>query len=202
MSADARRTEEMKTIRDEVWNLTDSPLYAYRKRNRYYPVLGEGNHQAQIMFIGEAPGKTEAETGRPFCGQAGKLLDELLASVSLDRTSVYITNIVKDRPPDNRDPAPEEIRLYSPFLLRQIGTIQPKIIATLGRFSMQFILETYDVAEKRQTISLLHGRLLKAQTSSGDIHIVPLFHPAVALYNANSKQTLFTDFQVLRQLLA
>lgn len=195
------RTEQMKAIRDEVWNLTESPLYGYRKQNRYYPVLGEGSHQADIVFTGEAPGKTEAETGRPFCGQAGKLLDALLLSINLERKNVYITNIVKDRPPDNRDPTPEEIRLYSPFLLRQIDIIQPKIIATLGRFSMQFILETYDVAEKRQTISQLHGRILKAETSYGPIHVVPLYHPAVALYNANSKETLFKDFQVLRDML-
>lgn len=196
----SERTDQLRAIRDEVWNLTASPLYTYRKANRYYPVLGEGSHTAEIMFIGEAPGKTEAETGRPFCGQAGKLLEALLASIHIARNDVYITNIVKDRPPDNRDPTTEEITLYAPFLIRQIHIIQPKIIATLGRFSMKFILDTFDVPEKSNTISALHGRKLTAQTSFGTVIIVPLFHPAVALYNASQKDTLFSDFQILTTL--
>ncbi|OGD96406.1 uracil-DNA glycosylase, partial [Candidatus Curtissbacteria bacterium RIFCSPLOWO2_01_FULL_41_28] len=138
------RTVQLKKIRDEIWNLSKSPLYNYRKKNNYFPVIGEGNHFSKIIFIGEAPGQREAETGRPFCGAAGKILDELLVSIDLKRKDVYITNVVKDRPPNNRDPEPEEIKLYSPFLDRQILIIKPKIIATLGRFSTKYILEKFN----------------------------------------------------------
>src|SRR3989344_9619517 len=123
------KTEKLRAIRDEVLVLKKSPLYDYRKRNNYYPVIGEGNHDALVMFIGEAPGKNEALKARPFCGAAGKILDELLGSIGVKREDVYITNIVKDRPPENRDPTPEEIGMYAPFLDRQIDIIAPKIIA-------------------------------------------------------------------------
>ena len=106
------RTEQMRKIKDEIVAAKDSPLYEYRIKNKYFPVIGEGSHSAKIMFIGEAPGKNEAETGRPFCGAAGHILDELLESASLDRKEVYITNVVKDRPPENRDPNPNEIEFY------------------------------------------------------------------------------------------
>lgn len=194
------KTEQLRKIRDEVLNLKESPLYAYRTEHHYYPVLGEGNHDADIMFIGEAPGENEAKTGRPFCGAAGRLLDELLVSIGLDRKKVYVTNIVKDRPPGNRDPMPAEIALYSPFLERQIHIIQPKIIATLGRFSMSYILKMYDMPEQTETISRLHGRLLSTKAPYGDINIIPLYHPAVALYNASSKVTLMKDFEVLKEI--
>src|SRR3989344_5745695 len=97
------RTEQMKKIKDEIVAAKDSLLYEYRIKNKYFPVIGEGSHHAKIMFIGEAPGKNEAETGHPFCGASGKILDELLASIGINRKEIYITNIVKDRPPDNRD---------------------------------------------------------------------------------------------------
>src|SRR3989344_7953985 len=100
------RTEQMKKIKNDVVNLKNSPLYSYRVKNKYFPVIGEGSHNAKIMFTGEAPGRNEAETGRPFCGASGRVLDELLQSIGLDRKEVYVTNIVKDRPPDNRDPLP------------------------------------------------------------------------------------------------
>ncbi len=104
-----KRFEQMKKIRDEVVDLKRSPLYEFRTSEGNVPVIGEGSHFAKIMFIGEAPGKNEAATGRPFCGASGRILDELLASIKIPRSEVYITNIVKDRPPGNRDPLPEEI---------------------------------------------------------------------------------------------
>lgn len=195
------KTDLLKNIRDRVWNLKESPLYEYRRKNKYYPVLGEGNHDAKIIFIGEAPGRNEAETGRPFCGAAGKILDDLLKSVNVARKDVYITNIVKDRPPENRDPLPSEIELYAPFLEEQIDIIQPKVIATLGRFSMTFILEKFDVLEKTESISKLHGKVLDAKASFGQIKIIPLYHPAVAIYNAKSKDILIKDFQTLKNFL-
>lgn len=196
-----KKTEELKKIRDKVWNLKESPLYEYRRKNKYYPVLGEGNHNAHIMFIGEAPGKNEAETGRPFCGQAGRILDELFESVGADRKDAYVTNIVKDRPPENRDPEPLEIRLYSPFLEEQIEIIKPKVIATLGRFSMRFMLEKFNLPEQAESISILHGRILRGKAKYGEIKIIPLYHPAVAIYSAKSKDTLKKDFQILKEFI-
>lgn len=193
------RTELLRQIKDEVVNLTESPLYEFRKKNGFYPVIGQGNHYAKIMFIGEAPGKNEAETGVPFCGASGRVLDQMLESIDMKREDVYITNIVKDRPPNNRDPQKGEIDLYAPFLVRQINIIQPAVIATLGRFSMEFILKLFDMPEHKQKISVLHGQQLTAHAEYGNVQIVPLFHPAVALYNASQRGTLEADFEVLRQ---
>lgn len=192
------RTQKLKKIRDEIWKLKDSPLYRYRRENNYYPVLGEGSHQAKIVFVGEAPGRKEAETGRPFCGPAGRILDQLLESVKIRREEVYITNVVKDRPPGNRDPKPEEIALYSPFLVRQLEIIKPKVIVPLGRFSMAFIMKLYGLEEKLQPISRLHGQGFPAKASWGKIKIIPLYHPAVAVYNPKMLPILKKDFQVLR----
>ena len=199
MSTD--RTEQLRLIRDELVNLKESPLYDYRQRNGYFPVIGQGNHHADIMFIGEAPGKNEAETGRPFCGASGRVLDELLASIDLERSSVYVTNIVKDRPPNNRDPLKTEIDLYAPFLERQIGIIQPKVIATLGRFSMEFILRRFGAFQANQKISQLHGTVIRVRTAYGRASVVPLYHPAAALYNAGQRSILEADFQMLKQFV-
>ena len=194
-----QRFEKMKEIRDELLVFKESPIYEYRVKNKYFPVVGEGSHTAKIMFIGEAPGKTEAETARPFCGRSGKLLDEMLASINLDRKEVYITNVVKDRPPENRDPTPEEIRLYAPFLDRQIEIIQPQVIATLGRFSMVYIMERLKSDEEIGAIGAMHGRECTGHAGYGTVKIVPLYHPAVALYNGGNKATLLTDFQILKK---
>ena len=194
------RTEALRKIRDEILALTDSPLAQYRTSHHYYPVIGEGSHTAQLMFIGEAPGRTEAETGRPFVGPAGRVLEELLESVGMTRAEVYIANILKDRPPENRDPLPEEITLYAPFLDRQIEIIQPKIIATLGRYSLAYIMRRFELDLNLQPISYLHGKSFRAQSSYGDISIVCLYHPAVVVYNNRMKDTLKKDFQILKEL--
>lgn len=194
------RTAKLRQIRDEILNLKDSPLYEYRQQNHYYPVIGEGNHYAKIVFIGEAPGQKEAETGHPFCGPAGKILDQLLASVNIKREEVYITNVVKDRPPGNRDPESEEIKLYSPFLVRQLDIIKPPIIATLGRFSMKFIMELFGLLDKLQSISHLHGQVFDAQADYGEVKIIIFYHPAVAIYNPQKFSVLKQDFQILTQL--
>lgn len=196
------KTNLLKKIRDEVLNLDKSPLYKYRIKNNYFPVIGEGSHKARVMFIGEAPGEQEAKTGRPFCGAAGKILDGLLQSVNIKRRDVYITNIIKDRPPGNRDPLPEEINLYSPYLLRQIKIIKPKIIATLGRFSTRFILEKFGLKDELKSISRIHGKVFDAKASYGPVKIIPLYHPAVVLYNANSKGILLKDFKKLKKLIS
>ena len=192
------RTEQLRKIKEEVLELKASPLYQERIKNKAFPVIGEGSHHSKIMFIGEAPGKNEAKTGRPFCGVSGRILDELLASVGIDRKDVYITNIVKDRPPSNRDPLPEEISTYAPFLDRQIDIIQPEVIATLGRFSMDYIMRRFGLESQVENISKIHGRTFDAQAGYGSVKITPLYHPAVAVYNSSRKQELLDDFRVLK----
>lgn len=195
----ADRTELLRKIKEEVIALKESPLYQERIQNKVFPVIGEGSHHAKIMFIGEAPGKNEAATGRPFCGAAGKILDQLLASAEIKREDVYITNIVKDRPPFNRDPLPEEIRLYGPFLDRQIEIIQPQVVATLGRFSMDYVMRKFGLLEQLAPISRLHGKTFEAQASYDTVKIIPFYHPAVAVYNGGNADELKKDFQVLRE---
>ncbi|TSC70755.1 MAG: DNA polymerase bacteriophage-type [Parcubacteria group bacterium Gr01-1014_46] len=195
------RFEKMKEIRNDVLQLKESPLYDYRVENKYFPVVGEGSHTAHIMFIGEAPGKNEAETGRPFCGKSGKVLDNMLESIKLNRSDVYITNIVKDRPQENRDPTEEEIKLYAPFLERQIDIIQPEVIATLGRFSMNYIMNHFGLTDQIGPIGELHGKEFVAKASYGPIAVIPLYHPAVALYDGSNKETILKDFQVLTKYI-
>ena len=191
--------EALKKIKDEIVALGTSPLYDNRVKNKYFPVIGEGSHSARIMFIGEAPGENEAKTGRPFCGRAGKVLDDLLTSVGIERKDVYVTNIVKDRPPGNRDPFPEEIAIYAPFLDRQIEIIKPSVIATLGRFSMSYIINRFGLSSQLESISKMHGRVLEAKTDYGMVNIIPLYHPAVAVYNNNMKEALIKDFEILKR---
>ncbi|MEJ2265899.1 MAG: uracil-DNA glycosylase [Anaerolineales bacterium] len=193
------RQKQLEKIAQQILDLKESPLYQYRKDNNYRPVLGEGDPHARIVFIGEAPGKQEAKTGRPFVGAAGRILDQLIESIGLQRGEVYITNIVKDRPPDNRDPRTDEIELYASFLLHQLDIIKPPVIATLGRFSMDFILEHFDMHQQGQKIGKLHGKVLKTKASYGEISVVPLYHPAAALYNNQLRDTIEADFQVLKQ---
>lgn len=191
------RATQLKRIEKDLENLTDSPLYKLRKQEGYHPVTGKGDPDARIMFIGEAPGKSEAMKGEPFVGAAGRMLNDMLRSVGLEREQVYITNIVKDRPPENRDPTREEIRLYAPFLRRQIKIIQPRVIVTLGRFAMDFILNEFDMPEKGKSITELHGKPLRAEAGYGPITVVPLFHPAVAFYRRDQKEILQQDFLIL-----
>ena len=193
--------DEMKRVRDDLFVFEASPLYAYRTENKFFPVIGEGSHDAKIMFVGEAPGLNEAKTGKPFCGAAGKFLTELVESIGLKREQVYITNIVKDRPPENRDPTPEEIVLYAPFLDRQVDIIQPKVIATLGRHSMGYAMKHFGLDLELEAISKIHGHEFKAESSYGPISIVTLYHPAAALYNGSMRDTLKKDFEILKRFV-
>ena len=191
----------IEQIRSEILALSASPLYAYRVENGFQPVIGAGSLDAEVVFVGEAPGKQEAKTGQPFVGASGRVLDELLASIHLAREDVYITNVVNDRPPDNRDPKPEEIVRYAPFLERQLAVIQPRIIATLGRFAMDFMLTRYATPRAGGKIGDLHGRPIDAILPYGAGVVLPLYHPAVALYNRSQRPLLEQDFQTLRNLL-
>lgn len=191
--------EKLKKIKAEVLNCKKCSLYKERIQNGFYPVIGQGSHQAKIMFVGEAPGLQEAKRGRPFCGAAGKILDELLYSVSIKREEVYITNILKDRPPGNRDPELEEIKACAPYLERQIEIIKPKIICPLGRYSMKFLMEKFGLADQIEGISKIHGQLFESKNLSQTIVIIPFYHPAVAVYNPNMKKILKKDFQILKK---
>ncbi len=192
------RSHAMQTLEVKLNNLTKSPLYPTRIKNQMKPVLGEGSLSADLMFIGEAPGRNEAKTGRPFCGNAGKILDELLHSVGIKREDIFITNIVKDRPPNNRDPLPAEIQIYGPLLDRQIEIIQPKVLVTLGRYAMEYIFKQFHLDDVLKAISLMHGKMFTAKTSYGLIKIIPLYHPAVAIYNYKTKDVLKEDFKILK----
>lgn len=198
----ASREARMESVKHALDNLSESALYDYRRKQGYHAVVGEGSLEAHIMVIGEAPGEREAKSGRPFVGASGRLLDELLASIGLKREDIYITNVVKDRPPENRDPSPGEIALYAPLLREQIEIIQPRVIATLGRFAMSFIFEFVDVkTEQAPKISDVHGQVFRGAASYGEVAVVPLFHPAVALYSTQRRGTLFADFEALAAYL-
>lgn len=153
-------------------------------------VFGEGNPDADIVFIGEAPGKNEDEQGEPFVGAAGRFLNEMLASIHLKREQVYITNIVKYRPPNNRDPLPEEKTAFLPYLHRQLDVIAPLLVVTLGRHSMDSLIPG-------QLISQVHGQPKRYR---GRVYL-PLFHPAAALYNGGMRQTLIDDFGLIPGVL-
>ena len=157
-------------------------------------VMGDGNPDADIVLIGEAPGKNEDEQGLPFVGAAGKFLNEMLASAGMNREDVYITNIVKYRPPNNRDPLPEEKKAFWPYLLKQLQIIEPKIVVTLGRHSMEYFLPG-------QYISRIHGEPKRIRFGDHKIVIVPLYHPAAALYNGSMRQTLIDDFMRMPEII-
>lgn len=193
-----QKAEALKVVRADLVGATNSPLYNYRNDNRHFPVIGAGNPDANILFIGEAPGKVEAAQGVPFVGPSGEVLDEMLRSINLKRDDVFATNVLLDHPPASRDPLPEEIDFYTPFLDRIIDIIQPAVIVPLGRFAMYYMLNKLDLPEKKGKISQLHGKLIKAQLPYGEIHIVPMYHPAVVLYTASQKDVLKKDFEKLK----
>ncbi len=190
------RDEKLKKIKNEVLKCRKCSLY----KTRTYPVIGEGSHQAKIMFIGEGPGFNEDKTGRPFCGAAGKILDELLESAGIKREEIYICNILKCRPPNNRNPKKEEIESCTLYLERQIEIIKPKIICTLGNYSTVFIFEKFGLKDKIQGISKIHGKIFKSSNLFGSFDIIPFYHPAVVAYNQNMKEILKKDFQILKKV--
>jgi len=179
--------QKLAKLAEQVNACQRCPLY----KDATQGVAGEGSASADIMFIGEGPGKEEDKQGRPFCGAAGKFLDVMLESIALSRETVYIANVVKHRPPNNRDPLPTEVEACWPYLEAQIKIIEPKIIAVLGRHSMARFLPNLG------TISELHGRAFKRD----DRIYVALYHPAVALYNGSMRQVLLEDFKKLQLIL-
>ncbi|HYD35056.1 MAG TPA: uracil-DNA glycosylase [Vitreimonas sp.] len=158
-------------------------------------VPGEGNPAAEIMFIGEAPGEQEAKLRRPFVGRSGQLFRATLRQVGTAEKDVYISNIVKVRPPENRDPLPTEIAAYKPYLDQEIEIIQPLLIATLGRFSMGKFLPNVKVSQ-------VHGRLHKVKWNGKTLYVLPMYHPAAALRAPKVKESFIQDFQKLTKVVA
>jgi len=163
-------------------------------------VIGKGNLNADIMFIGEAPGKNEDEQGLPFVGAAGKNLDKLLEKTDLSVDDVYIANILKCRPPENRDPFPEEIKAHTPWLIEQIKKIKPKVICTLGNYSTKFFFSGGNVDEMKKMpgITQVHGKVKLIEFQGLKIKIVPLFHPAAIIYNRNLTELWEEDMEIVK----
>ena len=188
---------KQQQLDDLKQNIIDADICPDLRAQATQLVMGDGNPDADIVFIGEAPGKNEDVQGLPFVGAAGKFLDEMLASVDMNRSDIYITNIVKYRPPNNRDPLPEEKKAFWPYLVKQLQIIQPKIIITLGRHSMENFLPG-------MFISKIHGEPKRVQFGDKKVVIVPLYHPAAALYNGSMRSVLLEDFgripAIIRQL--
>lgn len=175
---------QLETLAAEI---IEQNVCAELKQSATQLVMGDGNPDADIVFIGEAPGKNEDIQGKPFVGAAGKFLNEMLAAAGMERSDVYITNIVKYRPPDNRDPLPEEKREFWPYLMRQLEIIQPRVVITLGRHSgAAFIPEL--------RISQDHGHARKVRYHDAEFLVIPLYHPAAALYNGSMRPVLIDDF--------
>jgi len=188
----AERREQLKEVYGRALGCTACALH----QTRTTVVFGAGNADADLMFIGEGPGANEDKQGVPFVGRAGKLLDTLLEEIGLDRSSVFIANVVKCRPPGNRDPHPEEIESCHPYLRAQVELIEPKVICTLGNFSTKLL------RGDPTGISRLHGQDEVRTIGARAIRLLPLFHPAAALYTPSSLQTLRDDFARIPALLA
>jgi len=181
-----KKLEELKGLEQEVASDATLPL-----RDVANLVFGEGNIDCAVMFIGEAPGANEDRERRPFVGRGGQLLDRMIASIGWKRADTYITNIVKRRPPDNRDPLPSEIEAYKPYLTRQIAIIAPRVIVTLGRFSMNYFLPEAKITRDHGRVLMVDGRI-----------IFPVYHPAAALRSTEMANTLAADFKKLPDVVS
>ena len=165
-------------------------------------VVGKGNVDADILFVGEAPGRNEDEQGIPFCGAAGKNLDKLLDSVGLSLDDIYVANILKCRPPENRDPLPDEIRAHTPWLLKQIRDMKPKVVCSLGNYATKFFLSGGDVDKMASMpgISSLHGEARDVEIGGVKFKLIPLFHPAAIIYNRTKLTPLWeADMEVVKR---
>jgi uracil-DNA glycosylase family 4 len=186
------RRELLKAVYEEASACVRCPLH----ETRTTVVFGAGNADADLMFVGEAPGANEDRMGLPFVGQAGKLLDKLLGEIGFERGDVFVANVLKCRPPGNRDPHPREIESCQDYLRRQVDLIQPTVICTLGNFSTKLL------RADPTGISRLHGQAEERLIGSRAVRLYPLYHPAAALYTPSMLETLRSDFQRLPELLA
>jgi uracil-DNA glycosylase family 4 len=190
----AERREELKAVWQQASGCTKCPQLAATRRT---VVFGAGNADADLMFVGEAPGAREDESGLPFVGQAGKLLEKLLGEIGLERADVFIANVLKCRPPQNRDPLPQEIDACQDYLFRQLELIQPRVVCTLGNFATKLLR-----ADTATGITRLHGREEVRHIGPRTVRLYPLYHPAAALYTPSMVETLRADFARIPELLA
>jgi DNA polymerase len=193
VSTSTERREDLKALFAEARGCTRCPELA---RTRTQVVFGAGNADADLMFVGEAPGAREDEQGIPFVGQAGRLLEQLLGEIGLTRQDVFIANVLKCRPPGNRDPLPREIESCQEYLYRQLELIEPRVVCTLGNFSTKLL------RADPQGITRLHGRAEVRRIGPRTVRLYPLFHPAAALYTPSMLATLREDFARIPELLA
>ena len=187
--------KEIKQLEHAIVSCKKCELWKTRKN----PVVGDGSLNASVMFIGEAPGHHEDLQGIPFVGRAGKVFDELLQSIGLERKEVYVCNILKCRPPDNRNPFDPEIKACTPYLDRQITAIKPKVIGTLGNFATSYVLEKFGLQAEK--IGKIHGKTFHIKNLLFESRIIPLYHPAAATYNPNMKSVLMDDFKAIAMYL-
>jgi uracil-DNA glycosylase family 4 len=181
--------EGLAAIRADIGDCTRCKLHTL---GRTQVVFGVGNPEADLMFVGEAPGRDEDLQGYPFVGRAGQLLTKIIEAIALKREDVYIANVIKCRPPENRNPEPDEVETCEPFLFRQIDVIKPKVIVALGKFGAQALLKTLD------PISRLRGRVFEYRGAK----LIPTFHPAYLLRNPSSKREVWEDMKLVRKLLS
>ncbi|MBI4038266.1 uracil-DNA glycosylase [Candidatus Daviesbacteria bacterium] len=183
------KQDQLGKLKQEVEENKELPL----RKGATQLVFGEGNPEARIYFLGEAPGYWEDQKGRPFVGQAGKLLDKALEEIGISRSDVYISNVVRFRPPGNRDPYPEELEAFAPYVDQEIEIIDPKVIVTLGRFSMGKFLP--DVK-----ISKVHGKVFEIDWQGEKRIVMPMFHPAAALRRVEIMKQFYLDFEKLKKV--
>jgi len=193
MPTAAERREELKAVWQQASGCTNCPQLAATRQS---VVFGAGNADADLMFVGEAPGAREDERGLPFVGQAGRLLDQLLQEIGLERGDVFIANVLKCRPPGNRDPLPQEIESCQDYLYRQLELIEPKVVCTLGNFSTKLL------RGEPTGITRLHGRQEVRTIGPRAVRLYPIFHPAAALYTPRMLETLREDFSRIPDILA
>jgi len=185
--------QRIEAIAEEIRNCRKCNL----SKTRTNAVPGEGDADSSVVLIGEAPGYWEDRKGRPFVGAAGKVLDEALEKIGLRRAEIFITNVLKCRPPGNRDPRSEEIRACTPFLDRQLEIIKPRFIVTLGRHSTSYLFSKMNL--NFYSITRVHGQIYEARFADWESYVMPTFHPAAALYNVNLREDLINDLRLLKE---
>lgn len=199
--SEGEKGKALEEIAREIAECKKCRLWSTRTK----PVPGHGDPNTDVMFVGEAPGYNEDLEGKPFVGAAGRFLDQLLSLAGLKRGEVYITNVLKCRPPNNRDPLPDEVEACSPYLDRQIMIIRPKLIVCLGRYSASYILMKAGVKIRSKqsgiSISAVRGQVFHVKYQGLNVTVIPTYHPAAGLYNPKLKNTLMEDFIVIGRIL-
>jgi len=194
-----KKQKLLDELKQDILNNLNCPL----KKEAKNLVFGKGNPDAKILFIGEAPGAKEDELGIPFVGRAGKDLDKALNKINLTLDDIYIANILKYRPPKNRDPKKEEIINHTPYLIKQIQIIKPKIIATLGNFSTKFVLSNFNPEnmKKIEGISEINGKKFKVKLENDEFLIIPIYHPSAMIYKPSLREDFEKDFQIFAKII-